>query len=284
MLGAVDRGVAQPIGREAEADRRLRVAAAARRAEQDRVLAQLGSPRFAAPAPLPGLALDVWSTTDDPSALTGSDLVSASRLPDGRVLLLMVDAIGSGLTAVRDAWQVMYACRAHMAAGAALAEMIGRCADILACDGHEPRATILGICLDPETRHLQAASGGHPPPLLVHRDGTAAWVEAAGRGLGDPRPGSHSLAEAVLRSGDSLVLYSDGVVDGGQDVIANLSALRSGAVALRAQGISGVAHRIARSVGPSSLDGDATLVVARLGDAGPTRSGLDVLHQTSGAR
>ena len=252
---------------QAEADRRVLLEAAARQAEQEHLLAEMGSPRFVAPPALPGLTLDLWSTSDSVS-LTGADLVTTTALPDGRVLLLMVDATGSGVAAVRDAWKVMYTCRAHMSAGAPLAEMIAQCSASLAGDGEAPDASVLGISLDPQTGHLQVASGGHPPPLLVRRNGAARWVEATGRGLGQQTvPGSQSLAEGTLDAGDSMVLYTDGVVDGASDVIAGLGTLRSIAIALRAQPTEGLARRLVESVRLPGAVGDATLLVARLAPA-----------------
>lgn len=59
------------------------------------------------------------------------------------------------------------------------------------------------------------ARGGHPPPLIVHRDGTVDAVGRAGTLLGlfdDPMLTSETLQ---LGHGDTLFLYTDGVTDAG---------------------------------------------------------------------
>lgn len=249
-------------------ERRVLLDEAARQAEQWRMREVMGSPR-AALATLPGLRTDIWSTADGAAPITDSDLVTASTLPDGRVLLLMVDAAGKGVASLRDAWKVMYACRAHIQAGAPLADMIRQCAETLTGDGDAPSASILGVIVDPVTGHLLAATGGHPPPLLVRPCGQAGWVETTGRALGETDAGSNSVGSTLLEPGDSLVLYTDGVVDGDKDVIQGLATLRSAAIALRGQPIDGLARRLLEAVAsPSHVDGEATLVVVRLGDAG----------------
>jgi serine phosphatase RsbU (regulator of sigma subunit) len=124
---------------------------------------------------------------------------------------------------------------------------------------------VAGIILDLETGHLQAAMGGHPPPLLVRANGTAEWLDAPGHALGEVRAGSQAVVSSTLGSGDTLVLYTDGVVDGADDVIEGLGLLRSSAVALRTLPLPGLARRALESVQPDgSGPGQATLALVRL--------------------
>jgi serine phosphatase RsbU (regulator of sigma subunit) len=60
---------------------------------------------------------------------------------------------------------------------------------------------------------LSLSSAGHVPPLLRRADGTVEVLASAGMPLGlfnDPSP---SGAEAELRRGDALFLYTDGVTE-----------------------------------------------------------------------
>ena len=76
--------------------------------------------------------------------------------------------------------------------------------------------------------------------------------------------GIKTEANCQVYPGDRLLLYTDGVVDGGCDVISGLASLRSTAVALRSQPTDGLARRLVESVRVPGPDGDATLLVARL--------------------
>ncbi|HEX6888367.1 MAG TPA: SpoIIE family protein phosphatase, partial [Candidatus Nanopelagicales bacterium] len=251
----------------AEEDRRLLLAEAARNTEQLEVLRALGSPTETRLAKVDGVTTDLFSTGGRVGASRGSgDLVDLSLLPDGRALLLMVDASGEGITSLRDAWKVLFVCRAHMAAGAPLGEMLTRAATTLQAEQGSPVASVAAVVLDSQTGHVQAAMGDHPPALLVRASGTAEWLEAAGHGIGEEGAGSQSVASGTLGPADSLLLFSDGVVDVGDDVVQGLAALRSSAIALRLQPIEGLAQRTVEAVqAPSADRAQATLLVARLG-------------------
>jgi hypothetical protein len=251
----------------AEEDRRLLLAEAARNSEQLEVLRALGSPNQTKLSTVDGVTTDLFSTGGRVGASSGNgDLVDLSLLPDGRALLLMVDASGEGITSLRDAWKVLFVCRAHMAAGAPLSEMLARAATTLDTEEGSPVASVAAVVLDSQTGHVQAAMGDHPPALLVRASGTAEWLEAAGHGPGAEQVGSQSVASATLSPTDSLLLFSDGVVDVGDDVVQGLAALRSSAIALRLQPIEGLAQRTVESVQAASTDrAQATLLVARLG-------------------
>jgi serine phosphatase RsbU (regulator of sigma subunit) len=180
----------------------------------------------------------------------------------------MVDAAGEGLASLRDAWKVQYVARAHMMAGVTLSELVQHTAATLAGEGAGVEATVAALVVDLDTGHLQAVMGGHPPPLLVRGDGTTEWLEASGRGIGDAGAGSQSVLSATLGAGDTLVLYTDGVVDAGADVIEGLSALRSTARALRLQPLPGLARRIGEATGGSAARTEqATVLAARLSPA-----------------
>ncbi len=254
----------------AEEDRRVLLEEAARGTERLAVLRTLGAPGTGELVTVPGLTADVWSTPGDGAEASGGDLLDISALPDGRALLLMVDASGDGLASLRDAWKVSYMCRAHLAAGAPLGEMIARAGQAMvgADDrpGPGPAATVAGVILDVETGHLQVAMGGHPPPLLVRANGGTEWLEAPGQALGEPGAGSQAVVSSTMGSGDTLVLYTDGAVDGAADVIEGLGLLRSTTVALRTLPLTGLARRALESVQPggSGPAGQATLALVRL--------------------
>ena len=60
---------------------------------------------------------------------------------------------------------------------------------------------------------LRYASAGHNPGLLVHGDGTTAWLQATGMPLGLMPVGGYTAAEITLTAGDTVVLYTDGITE-----------------------------------------------------------------------
>jgi GAF domain-containing protein len=77
-------------------------------------------------------------------------------------------------------------------------------------------STVLYACLDRRAggTSLRFASGGHPLPLLL-RGGSAMEVGTPGTLLGIVADPELTDAEVVLRPGDAVVLYTDGVTDAG---------------------------------------------------------------------
>ncbi len=250
---------------EAEGQREMVVRAAAEAAEQRRVLEQLGASLRPSVPVVPGLDLDVWTRSSDVYSPSGGDLVDVSVLPDGRVLMIIVDALGHGVTSVRDAWKVLYVTRSHLVVGAPLGEVVAHTAATLAPDANPVHATLLVATLDPRTGEVFVAGGGHPPPLVLRsRAGTGEWMEAAGRGVGTPDAGSDAVLQTTLQVGDCLLLYTDGLVEATRDVVAGLIGMRASALALRHEPADGWARRLVEAVLPfGHVPDDSVVLFAR---------------------
>jgi sigma-B regulation protein RsbU (phosphoserine phosphatase) len=63
---------------------------------------------------------------------------------------------------------------------------------------------------------LAVALAGHPPPLLIDRDGHAELIGSPGTLLGVLDPIEILETKAELRDGETLLLYTDGVTDAGR--------------------------------------------------------------------
>lgn len=75
--------------------------------------------------------------------------------------------------------------------------------------------TAVYVWLRPADTGLRAviASGGHPPALVLRRDGRVDQVKPAGPLIGVFGAARYAEEEAPLEPGDALVLYSDGVIE-----------------------------------------------------------------------
>ena len=80
-------------------------------------------------------------------------------------------------------------------------------------EGAELMATALYLLLDRDTGHLWFASAGHPPALVIDRDGQPRYLEG-GRsvplGTSDL---AYQEAEATIERGSTVFLYTDGLVE-----------------------------------------------------------------------
>jgi serine phosphatase RsbU (regulator of sigma subunit) len=65
--------------------------------------------------------------------------------------------------------------------------------------------------LDPETGVINYINAGHNPPLIGRADGQVQQLESGGFPLGILPSAEYEVGQTMLNSGESLVIYSDGV-------------------------------------------------------------------------
>jgi serine/threonine-protein kinase RsbW len=143
----------------------------------------------------------------------GGDWYDRFALPDGRLALVVGDVVGHGLEAAVAMGQLRGAVRALAPVGSP-SEVFERLDQLVDTLPQAAMATLAYALLDSETGALTYACAGHPPPLVVPADGEPRllWQGRSaplGSSLGGPR------AEAVdaLGAGDTIVLYTDGLVE-----------------------------------------------------------------------
>ena len=164
-------------------------------------------------------------SADDRSV--GGDWFDAMVLPAGRVALVAGDVAGQGITAASTMGQLRAVLAAallsHEEPLAALEALAGFAETL-----PEARGANLAVALvDPRSSALRYCTAGHPPPLVVRADGSAAYLPITGGGplgSGPPLQG----ADSVLGEGDLVLLYTDGlVVRPGAAPAAGLDELRA---------------------------------------------------------
>jgi phosphoserine phosphatase RsbU/P len=81
-----------------------------------------------------------------------------------------------------------------------------------ATNGDRFITTFYGL-IDPDNKRLLYINAGHNPPLLLHEDGSNKLLEHGGLPLGIFVDSKYSESVVEFKSGDILVLYTDGVVE-----------------------------------------------------------------------
>ncbi|MFE1318387.1 PP2C family protein-serine/threonine phosphatase [Kitasatospora phosalacinea] len=200
----------------------------------------------------------------------GGDWFKVRQLPDGQVLLAVGDARGHGLDAVALMSMLRHAL-AGLAFTGALVESLGGWLNRIACDeGDEATATAVVSRYYPDRRLLRWICAGHPPPVLL-REGRVTLLEAeTGPPLGVLPDVAYRAVETHVRPGDTVLLYTDGLIERrDQDIDVRLEALceavRTHAVADCATGpdLQELVDAVVREMsGPLSED-DATLLAFR---------------------
>jgi len=161
----------------------------------------------------------------DPSAPTGGDLYDWLVLPDGDVFLAVVDVMGKGVAATKDAVAVTHALRLLVLDGCAIGELVAKAHTLLTAHNPELVATVVVARYRPSDGKLWLAGGGQPPPLWVSATGEVQLVAAPGVALGWPGAGSSTVVEITLQRNDTVVLYTDGLIESTKDVLVGLDNL-----------------------------------------------------------
>jgi sigma-B regulation protein RsbU (phosphoserine phosphatase) len=70
---------------------------------------------------------------------------------------------------------------------------------------------------EPSSRRLVYVNAGHNPPILRRASGDTEKLEAGGLPLGIDAGATYDTAAIELKSGDTLIFYTDGVVEAFDD-------------------------------------------------------------------
>lgn len=153
--------------------------------------------------------------TMQPARNVGGDFFDVIGLADGRVGLAIADVSGKGVPAAL----FMMSSRTLLKGAAMRAdgpgEALAEVNDVLNEDNDACMfVTMIYAVYDPSTGVMTYADGGHDPPLVVHADGSTTQLPVTeGVALG-VLPGFDYLQDSYqLASGDSVVLYTDGVTE-----------------------------------------------------------------------
>ena len=183
--------------------------------------------------------------------------------------LCVADAMGKGNEAAALSSLAVGALRAARRGGATLEQAAGLVDETVAATGEDVRfLTAIIAQWHPATSTFQWIAAGHPPPLLIHRDGSMEELSGAGTyplGIADAKR-TFTTNRHRLRRGERLLLYSDGVTerrrtDGtllGLDGL--LPILRTGAANSAAQIVRSL-HDAVIDASPKPLRDDATVLL-----------------------
>ena len=178
---------------------------------------------------VPHTELGVHYVASEASAPTGGDLYDWLILPNGDLHIAVVDVMGKGVAATKDALAVTHALRMLVLDGCPLEGLVAKADAILTAQNPELVATLIVGCYTPSSGQVRLVGGGHPPALLVTDQGVVE-LAAPGIPIGWPGAGSHGVACVELHRSDSLVFYTDGLVETTRDIVAGLSRLADLAV------------------------------------------------------
>jgi serine phosphatase RsbU (regulator of sigma subunit)/HAMP domain-containing protein len=144
----------------------------------------------------------------------GGDYYDLFRAPDHSIWFAIADVCGKGVTAATKTSMIKYSVRAFVAAGMSPAVILREVNRAVSESGDTSDIVTLWVGrLVPETGELTYASGGHPPGVVKHTDGTFEKASPTGPLLGALADVVYGEETMQLGEGDVILLYTDGVTE-----------------------------------------------------------------------
>ncbi|MFC9686247.1 SpoIIE family protein phosphatase, partial [Streptomyces sp. NPDC056948] len=210
----------------------------------------------------------------------GGDWYDVIPLSGARVGLLVGDVVGHGMLSAATMGRLRTAARSFAELDFPPDEVLVHLDNLVGrLDREDPDgkgagvigATCLYAVYDPTSQRCLMARAGHPPPALVHPDGTVTYPDLpAGPPLGlGGLP--FDAVEVDLPEGSQLVLYTDGLIeDRNRDVDVVLEQLRA-ALAHPERAPEDTCQAVLDTVAPAHPHDDIALLVARVHALDPER-------------
>ncbi|MFD0164383.1 PP2C family protein-serine/threonine phosphatase [Streptomyces decoyicus] len=196
------------------------------------------------------------------------DWYDLADLPGDRMAVAVGDVVGHGLAAAC----VMGQLRSALSAAARVADGPARALEVLgiyarSVDGAESTTAVQAV-IDWSTHTLSYSSAGHPPPALLHPDGTVELLDGATDPPLGARPEHVDRPQAQVAFADDavLVLYTDGLIERRhEDIDVGLARLAEALTRHRGADAETLADALlAELLPPGGATDDAALVIIRL--------------------
>jgi phosphoserine phosphatase RsbU/P len=159
--------------------------------------------------------IDIFASLE-PALDVGGDLYDYFLMDGNRICFIIGDVSDKGIPAALFMAMVRTAFRMAALGSSEPIESILQKLNAFLCESNHSQmfVTVFAGVLDLRTGSIEYADGGHEPPYLVRRSGGATMIQkVGGLALGFIPDYPFRCGRIQLDSGDSLVLYTDGITE-----------------------------------------------------------------------
>jgi GAF domain-containing protein/anti-sigma regulatory factor (Ser/Thr protein kinase) len=196
----------------------------------------------------------------------GGDWYDVVVLPRARVGIAIGDVVSRGVRAAAVMGQMRVALRAYALDGDGPGPVLDRLDRLVRGFDEREMATIAYLVLDPADLTLQVSLAGHLPPLVVAEGGAVRRLDAVrSRPIGVTAARRFEECAEQLERGDTLVLYTDGLVERrGMSIEDGLGQLESTAASLAGTEPEEFCERLVRMAEADAVADDVAVLVIRI--------------------
>lgn len=191
------------------------------------------------------------------------DFYDVIKLPDRRVGLLVGDVQGHGVEAAAAMGQIRVAFRAYASNQADPGVVVAETNRLLSETGEIVFATCGYLVLDLDTGEMQAAWAGQPPAIISDESGFEVWGPETGPPVGVEAESKYPVTPRRLKSGETLLLCSDGLVESSAMPMDDGLERVGGALQPMAADVNGAATSLA-DLAPAGRGDDIVILLARM--------------------
>ncbi len=215
------------------------------------------------PAEFPGWELgSTFSPSGD--AEVGGDFFDVIPLPGGRLVLFVGDVMGRGAGAAAGMAQMRAAIRAYVAVDPDPEVVLNRLDRLFVTYDLGRLVTMIYILVDPEHDEAAMLNAGHPPPVVLRRDGTVDQLRSTGDAPLGIQPGARRLVEFPLAVGDLLLAFTDGLIERrDEDIDAGQRRLLDAVPGLASGDLSAQLDRLVEDLRDRTRSDDVAAVAVR---------------------
>lgn len=175
-----------------------------------------------------------WLVPSDPPAIEGADIAFSTRpqnsvagdyydafypdrnaASDGKLMLVMADVAGKSVPAALLMATLQASLHTIASEGFPLSELAKRLnhyASAHSLDGRRFTTAVIGE-FEPSTRRFTYVNAGHNAPILRCANGNIVRLDSGSVPFGITPDAVFPASEIFLHSGDTLILFTDGVVE-----------------------------------------------------------------------
>ena len=166
------------------------------------------------PKQIPQLAGYEIACAWQPARAVAGDYYDVIKLSDSALGICIADVVGKGMPAALLMSNLQAIVRAMASEDMPPKQLCEKVNRVISSNMTPGKFITFFYCLlDAKQKKLSYSNAGHNRPILFHQDGSWIELKEGGLALGMSRERNYEQGEAELKSGDRLLLFTDGVTE-----------------------------------------------------------------------